>query len=176
MCWGGENGNSSPGWGCNSDNFSKTSPAPPLCNLSVQPTRRGRNPGVAAASRSSAAVFCFEGYWPNMSEEITLCPHLAAFLSSLRSPTLSVLQPACKPHGARRRFCWWMLKAAPVPQQLTPLLQDAACQLDGISRLLLPVTQHRRGTQCLLRVFASLFCLQWRAGQAMSYKGGRGIK
>lgn len=53
-----------------------------------------------------------------------------------------------------------MLKAALVPQQLTPLLQDAACQVDGISRLLLPVTQSRRGTQtnassmCLLYCFA----------------------
>lgn len=53
-----------------------------------------------------------------------------------------------------------MLKAAPVPQQLTPLLQDAACQVDGISRLLLPVTQSRRGIQtnassmCLLYCFA----------------------
>lgn len=63
-----------------------------------------------------------------------------------------------------------MLKAASVPQQLTPLLQDAACQVDGISRLLLPVTQSRRGTQT---VFALLFCLQSRAGQAMSYKGGQ---
>lgn len=53
-----------------------------------------------------------------------------------------------------------MLKAAPVPQQLTPLLQDAACQVDGISRLPLPVTQSRRGIQtnassmCLLYCFA----------------------
>lgn len=78
---------------------------------------------------------------------------------SLVSHPLSA-SPSLQPHRARRRFCWWMLKAASVPQQLTPLLQDAACQVDGISPLLLPVTQSRRGTQtnassvCLLYCFA----------------------
>lgn len=49
-----------------------------------------------------------------------------------------------------KEVCWWMLKAAPVPQQLTLLLQEAACQVDGISPLLLPVTQSRGGCRQML--------------------------
>lgn len=101
-----------PGWGCNSDNFSKMSLGPQLCNLSVRTTCRGQSPGVATASRSSAAVFCFEGYWPNMSEEITPSPHLSAFLSSLWYPTLSMLHPASnrtEPEGGFVDGCWRLL-------------------------------------------------------------------
>lgn len=45
-----------------------------------------------------------------------------------------------------------MWKAASVPQQLTPLLQAAACHVDGISPPLLPVTQSRRGCRQMLHL------------------------
>lgn len=45
-----------------------------------------------------------------------------------------------------------MLKAALVPQQLTLLLQETACQVDGISPPLLPVTQSRGGYRQMLHL------------------------
>lgn len=47
-----------------------------------------------------------------------------------------------------------MWKAAPVPQQLTPLLQEAACHVDGISPPLLPVTNPGGAAdKCFIYVF-----------------------
>lgn len=51
-----------------------------------------------------------------------------------------------------------MLKAAPVPQQLTPLLQEVACHVDGIFAPLLPVTGSKRGCRQMLHL-CLLYCL-----------------
>lgn len=57
------------------------------------------------------------------------------------------------------KVCGWMLKAALVPQQLTLLLKEAACLVDGIFPPQLLVTQSRRGletnapTMCLFLLF-----------------------
>lgn len=103
-------------------------------------------------------VFCFEGYWPEMSKEIRCFPHLSALFSSLWYPLSQCFTQPPTPQS-QKEVCWWMLKAAPVPQQLTPLLQEAACQVDGISPPLLPVTKSGRACRQIY-VFALLFCLQ----------------
>lgn len=121
---------------------------------------------------SSAAVVCFEDYLPRLSKEIRCFLHLCAPVHFFSNPsTLCSTQPPTP--LSSEEVCWWMLKAALVPQQLTLLLQEAACQLDGISTLLLPVTQTRRGqrtnasTTCLLYCF----CLRSRARTSNELRG-----
>lgn len=107
---------------------------------------------LAPMDSSSTVVFCFEGYWPKTSEEIRCFPHLSALFSSLWYPlSPRVTQPPTP--QSQKEVCWWMLKAALVPQQLTLLLQEAACQVDGISPPLLPITQSRRGCRQMLHLW-----------------------
>lgn len=110
------------------------------------------NPKCLTTDSSSTVVVCFEGYLPEMSKEIRCFPHLGALCSPLWYPLPLNAPPNLQPHRAGRRFCWWMLKAALVPQQLTLLLQETACQVDGISPPLLPVTQSRGGYRQMLHL------------------------
>lgn len=146
---------------------------PQLCNFFVQATWWGRSPGVEQEFSSSVL------FWRLLAQYVRGNHSLPTSLCRLKlSPVYHPLNasPSLQLHRARRRFCWWMLKAALVPQQLTPLLQDAACQLDGISRLLLPVTQSRRGTQTNASSMCLLYCFAYSQEMVglWATRGGRG--
>lgn len=99
-----------------------------------------------------------------MSKEIRWFPLLPALCSLPLHPlSQCITQPPTLWSGMA--VCWWMLKAVLVPQQLTLLLQEVACQFDGISPTLLSVTQSRRGCRQMLHlyVFFTVFAcgLEW---------------
>lgn len=125
---------------------------------------------ILSCNFSSSFMICFQSMWsPNLPARTGVECGLFLKVISLRCqrksdvsyislpslalsgiPSLSVHPPPTS--QSQEEVCWWILKAALVPQQLTPLLQEAACQVDGIFAPLLPVTHSRRACWQMLHL------------------------